>query len=299
MFSKKIIDSDAFTELPPTTQALYFHLNMNADDDGFNNKIRQAMFNAHADRNDYDLLINKRFIIPFDDKGIIVIKHWRLHNYIQNDRYHATEYVEEKAKLILKKNGVYTENNNNVSNLDTECIQDVYNLDTEIRLDKNSIDKNSIDKISIGKDSIEESIEKPAPAPKETKHTYGEYKHVKLTDTDITKLNNDYGEEMTKQLITFLDEYIEMKGYKAKSHYLCIKKWVIKAVKEQGTKKGRGPIRKEVVPEWLNKKIEKEEMSQEEQAEIENLLSEFKNDGKEDWRKEAEQLRQKLNEEYK
>lgn len=232
MFSKKIIDSDAFTELPPTTQALYFHLNMNADDDGFNNKIRQAMFNAHADRNDYDLLINKRFIIPFDDKGIIVIKHWRLHNYIQNDRYHATEYVEEKAKLILKKNGVYTENNNNVSNLDTECIQDVYNLDTEIRLDKNSIDKNSIDKISIGKDSIEESI----PAPKVTKHTYGEYKHVKLTDTEITKLNTDYGEEMTKQLITFLDEYIEMKGYKAKNHYLVIKKWVVDAVKERERK---------------------------------------------------------------
>ena len=108
MFAKRIIDSDAFTELPPTTQALYFHLCMGADDDGFNNQIRRGMFNAHADRNDFELLVQKRFIIPFDS-GVIVIKHWRMHNLIKNDRYKHTAYIDEMSALVLKENGVYTE----------------------------------------------------------------------------------------------------------------------------------------------------------------------------------------------
>lgn len=150
MFTKKITDCDAFTELPPTTQALYFHLCMGADDDGFSNQIRQAMFNAHADRNDLSLLIDKRFVIPFDDSGVLVIKHWRMHNYIQNDRYHETKYLEEKSMLILKENGAYS---TDVSKMDTECIQDVSKMDTEVRLGKNSIDKVSKGKVSKGKES--------------------------------------------------------------------------------------------------------------------------------------------------
>lgn len=235
MFTKKIIDSDAFTELPPTTQALYFHLCINADDDGFNNKIRQAMFNAHADRNDFNLLVSNRFIIPFDNKGVVVIKHWRLHNLIRKDRYHETEYLEEKATLILKDNGVYTDNDNqrttNVQPLDDQ-------RQPEVSIGKVSIDKDSIDKDSIGEESKEKDI---TPAPKEKKHIYGEYKHVRLTDNDVEKLKADYGEYMTEQLITFLDEYIEMKGYKAKNHYLAIKKWVVDAVKEKANKYNSKP----------------------------------------------------------
>lgn len=141
MFTKKITDADAFTALPPTTQSLYFHLCMNADDDGFNNKIRQAMFNAHADQNDFEMLVNKRFIIPFDDTGIIVIKHWKMHNIIRSDRYHETEYIEEKARLILKENGVYTENDNQVT---TNCQPSDNQMETEVRLGKDSIGKDSI-----------------------------------------------------------------------------------------------------------------------------------------------------------
>jgi hypothetical protein len=108
MFTQKITEADSFTALPPTTQCLYFHLCMNADDDGFSNKIRQAMFNAHADQNDFEMLVQKRFILPFDS-GVIVIKHWRMHNLIRSDRYHETDYLEEKATLLLKDNGVYTD----------------------------------------------------------------------------------------------------------------------------------------------------------------------------------------------
>ena len=143
MFTKKITDGDAFTALPPTTQALYFHLCMGADDDGFNNKIRQSMFNAHADQKDYNLLVQQRFIIPFDAKGVIAIKHWKMHNIIRADRYHKTEYVEERAALILKENGVYTENDNQVT---TTCQPSDNQMETEVRLGKDSIGKDSIGK---------------------------------------------------------------------------------------------------------------------------------------------------------
>lgn len=130
MFSKKITEADQFTELPPTTQALYFHLCMSADDDGFSNEIRKSMFNAHATVTDFNTLVDKRFIIPFDS-GVIVIKHWKLHNFIRNDRYKETQFIEEKAMLLLKDNGVYTES-------DTFGIPTVNQLDTQYRLGKDS-----------------------------------------------------------------------------------------------------------------------------------------------------------------
>ena len=109
MFSKKIIDSDSFLDMPLSTQALYFHLAMRADDDGFLNNARKIMKIVGASQADYDRLIDDRFILQFDD-GICVIKHWRIHNYLRADRYKETQYLEEKAKLYLKENGAYTLN---------------------------------------------------------------------------------------------------------------------------------------------------------------------------------------------
>lgn len=107
MFNKKITESDAFLDMPMSTQCLYFHLNMSADDDGFVNSPRQIMRCVGASTDDYNLLVAKSFIIEFDS-GIIVIKHWRIHNYIQSDRYKPTVYEEEKAMLGLKSNNAYT-----------------------------------------------------------------------------------------------------------------------------------------------------------------------------------------------
>lgn len=139
MFSKDIINSDAFTDMPLSSQALYLHLNINADDDGFvnNPKMICKMIGASAD--DLKLLIAKNFIINFDS-GIVVIKHWKMNNYIPKDRYKETNYIEEKQRLYLKENGSYT-----------LCIQDVSNMDTQVRLGKNSIDKNSINNKEINK----------------------------------------------------------------------------------------------------------------------------------------------------
>lgn len=137
MFAKTIIDSDAFLEMPLSSQALYFHLSMRADDEGFINNPKKIQRVIGASDDDLKILIAKSFIIPFES-GIVVIKHWKIHNYIRADRLHETKYLEEKSMLNLKKNGAYTVSGglcqSNVSQL-------VDNLDTEVRLGKNSIGK--------------------------------------------------------------------------------------------------------------------------------------------------------------
>ena len=212
MFTKKITNSDAFIDMPLSTQALYFHLNMEADDDGFNSSPKKIQRMIGASDDDLKLLFAKNFVIPFES-GVVVIKHWKLHNYIQNDRYKETVYLEEKRQLETKENKVYTL-------MDTICIQDGYT-------GKDSIDKNSI---------VEERKEKK----KATKHKYGEYQHVLLTDKEYSSLERDYGSSNTQTIIKFLDEYLEMKGTKYKSHYMVIKKWGAKAALENRNKETLG-----------------------------------------------------------
>lgn len=143
MFSRTVIDSDAFLDMSASAQALYFHLAMRADDDGFVNNPKRIQRMVGAAEDDLKILIAKRFVLLFQS-GVLVIKHWRMHNYIQNDRYKPTVYQEEKAMLEIKPNKTYTEKA--VNTLEAECIQDVSTLDAQIRLDKISIDKNSLDK---------------------------------------------------------------------------------------------------------------------------------------------------------
>ena len=107
MFAKTIIDSDAFLDMPLTTQSLYFHLSMRADDDGFINNPKKIQRMIGASDDDLKVLLAKRFLIPFES-GIVVIKHWRIHNYIQKDRYKETVYQEEKSRLEVKDNNAYT-----------------------------------------------------------------------------------------------------------------------------------------------------------------------------------------------
>jgi len=231
MFSNSVVGSDDFLEMPDSAQNLYFHLSMQADDDGFVDNWKSIMRMTGKKEDDMKILIAKSFVIPFDT-GVLVIKHWKINNYIQKDRYKETIYKSEKALLTTDENSVY--------NLDTNCIH--------------SIDKNRLDKISIEKSNIDipASEAKASPASvkangeislkdkelqtkeviaKASKHKYGEYKNVLLKDEELQKLKEQYPNYM--ELIKYLDEYIEMKGYKAKSHYLCIKKWVVEAVKRK------------------------------------------------------------------
>ena len=153
MFAKTIIDSDAFLDMPLSTQSLYFHLSMRADDDGFINNPKKIQRMIGASEDDLKLLIAKKFIIPFES-GIVVIKHWKIHNYIQKDRYKETVYQEEKALLEIKDNNSYT--------LCTpECIQPVSNMETQVRLGQVSSGKDRKGEDSIG----EKKADKP-PRPR-------------------------------------------------------------------------------------------------------------------------------------
>ena len=159
MFAKTIVDSDAFLDMPLSTQALYFHLSMRADDDGFLNNANKIRRTIGASEDDLKLLILKRFVLDFDD-GVIVIKHWRMNNYLRSDRYKPTVYQEEMAMLETKENGSYSLKNNS-------GIPNGYHLETQYSIGKDSIDKLSIDKDSIGNiyppisPQGEEEIEKP------------------------------------------------------------------------------------------------------------------------------------------
>ena len=240
MFAKTIIDSDAFLDMPLTTQSLYFHLSMRADDDGFINNPKKIQKMIGASDDDLKLLIAKSFLIPFESE-IVVIKHWKIHNYIQSDRYKATVYTEEKERLKIKENKAYSLGE---MPMYTECIQDVSKTDTQVRLGKDRLGKGR-----LGEDRIDHTEDAKA-----SKHAYGEYNHVKLTDSELEKLKQALGDDMTESCITYLDEYIEMKGYKAKSHYLCIKKWVVDAVKEKDRKRTKTDEEKtkEYLERWAN-----------------------------------------------
>jgi uncharacterized phage protein (TIGR02220 family) len=137
MFAKTIIDSDAFLDMPLSTQSLYFHLSMRADDDGFINNPKKVQRMVGCADDDLKLLIAKNFIIPFES-GVVVIKHWKIHNYIRNDRYKPTVYQEEKAMLSEKENNAYTLGIPDGS-------QDGYRLDTQDRLGKDRLGKDRLE----------------------------------------------------------------------------------------------------------------------------------------------------------
>lgn len=149
MFSQQIVDSDAFLEMPLSAQALYFHLSMRADDDGFvNNPVKiSRIINASSD--DLKLLLAKNFIISFET-GVIVIKHWRINNYLRADRYKETVYKDELSMLEVKENGAYTfvgiPDDNQMATIGIRSI--------DLDLDKNRLDKNRIDKNKASNDAM-------------------------------------------------------------------------------------------------------------------------------------------------
>ena len=145
MFSKAIINSDAFIDMPVSSRCLYFYLMASADDDGFVCAVKATIRSSNCSDDDLKLLLAKGFVIAFES-GIIVIRHWKQHNYIQKDRYRPTTHKQEIGQLTLE-NGIYNICIQSVSQVDTECIQTGYNMDTQIsqELVKKSQDKLSID----------------------------------------------------------------------------------------------------------------------------------------------------------
>ena len=141
MFSKKITETDLFLDMPMSTQCLYFHLNMNADDDGFIGNVKTAKRMIGASDDDLKLLMAKEFVIPFES-GVVVIKDWKIHNYIRSDRYAETVYLEEKKQLSVSDNGRYVFGPQNVIPDDIpDDIPKVDGWDTQVRLGKDRLGK--------------------------------------------------------------------------------------------------------------------------------------------------------------
>lgn len=158
MFTQRIVDSDAFLDMPLSTQALYFHLNMRADDDGFINNPKKIQRMIGASDDDLKLLIAKRFVLCFES-GVIVIKHWRMHNLIRKDRYNPTQYQDELSTLAIKKNGSYTDR---FDQLATTWQPDGNQLATQDRLGKDRLGK-------VSEDSAPNSQRFVAPSVSEVK----------------------------------------------------------------------------------------------------------------------------------
>lgn len=231
MFTKKVTDDDNFMSLSASAQALYLHLSMSADDDGFCNQVAIAMFKAHASIQDLEALLSKRYIYQFEN-GVIVIKHWRMANALRKDRYTPTAFQEELKKLKLKDNGAYTMVDKNW--LPDGC-QVVADCLPQNRIGENRIDKDSIDKINLSNTKVFDCSSSEEPVPMKyvlqeyvdmwnTLTEYGISKSQKIPYDDtkrapmLRKRLREYGEESFKEVIEqiknsdFLQGKVSSKG---------------------------------------------------------------------------------------
>lgn len=208
MFSLLVVDTDEFLDMPSSTQSLYYHLGMRADDDGFVSSPKKIVKLVNCSNDDLKLLIAKGFIIPFDS-GIIAIRHWKLNNDLKKDRYTPTIYLNEKSTLKVNKNKVYSIDGNN---LDTKWIQNGNKLDTQYSIDKYSIDKNSIDKNS--KEYIvqkqEENQEQIQEQKQVKKEKVKKEKKPKETHNSIIE-NYTINEDLREALKSFVEMRKELK----------------------------------------------------------------------------------------
>lgn len=207
MMAKSIIDTDAFMEMPMSTQCLYFHLLLRADDEGFLQNAKMIMQMTGCKEDDMKLLIAKQYIIPFDT-GIIVIRHWKIHNYIQKDRFTPTSCSRERKLLGVQDDKTYEPVSGCTQNgytLDTTCIQPVSKLYTQVRLGK----------VRLGKVSLESDADKSAMSGKATTTTTkADHKSKKFKKPSIEELQA-YITEMgyTFSANHFFD-YYESNGWK-------------------------------------------------------------------------------------
>lgn len=188
MFARSIIGSARFLRMPPTSRLLYYDLGMEADDDGCVEAFT-VMRKTGAAEDDLRVLVSKGFVKILNDDLVSVIMDWKINNYIQKDRYHPSIYAQ------LLHNPPF----------DTECIQYVYNLDTQAREVKGREEKGR-------KDECTAADKPPAPARKK----YGSFGWVKLTDEEHSRLVAELGEQEAQRCIDYIDEAAQSTGNKNK-----------------------------------------------------------------------------------
>ena len=253
MFDKTITNSDKFLEMPVSTQNLYFHLSMNADDDGFVDNWKSIIKISGAKEDDLKLLIAKSYVIPFES-GVIVIKHWRINNFLRKDRHIDTHYIEEMQQLEVANNNEY--------------ILKSWSTNGQPSIDKNRIDKNNI--------YINTCSNEP------TKNFTNEELFIAFWSAYPKKKNKGSAEKWfkshkpTKELVDTMIEKIEQQKNSKDwlkndgqfipypSTWLNAKAWEDETIERSN------------VPSWFNKEIEQEVASDEDRLEIEEFLKEYK-----------------------
>lgn len=247
MFSKKVTDSDKFLDLPLTAQALYFHLNMHGDDDGFVDNTKTVKRMLGASDGDLRMLIEQNFLIPFES-GVVVIKDWRVHNTIKNDRYQKTIYTDEFKRLSIAENKSYT-----------EWFQNGSNMEPQIRLDKDS----------IGKDRLDEDRGGYTPPPPKSNLNFGQFvraEGLKVNDNHIQRLLDYIGlDGMDMDLVKLAVSRTTEQGIVAPAYtFSILDNWKKKGFTtveqanqeqeefEQHKSRSITPPQKSNVPEWSN-----------------------------------------------
>lgn len=240
MFNLDIIDTDLFMEMPQGSRLLYYELCMRADDDGFVSSPKKIQEMVRCSNDDLKVLLAKKFILPFET-GVVVIRHWKIHNYIQKDRYKETLYTEEKQQLIQQKNGTY-------ELMDTTCIQNGYT-----------------GKYSIGKYNKEKEINKE----KESEITkFITEQSIKITPYEYTVIElylSDFSVEEIKHALL-------LGKNKPVSYSLAIlKNWFVEKNKIKNIKDNTKKL-----PEWFDKEIESEEVDSTDANEFKKFIEEFR-----------------------
>ncbi len=236
MFAMTIIDSDAFLDMELSAQALYFHLCMRSDDDGFLNNPKKLQRVIGASESDLEQLIDKRFLIAFPS-GVVVIKHWLMHNRIKKDRYKPTVYTSEKLQLSIKENGSYTEVGQSGDTLENNWNTNGDILDTEQEHDVSSLEPQDSISIRLGKVSKDNNTLSSKPDKKNYQYIVDGFnsicislpKVLKITDkrkTSIKSLLAQYSEdEVTSAFIKA--QYSDFLTNRDGNGWMCSFDWII------------------------------------------------------------------------
>lgn len=294
MFAKTIIDSDAFLDMPLSSQSLYFHLSMRADDDGFINNPKKIQRMVGCGDDDLKLLMAKRFILVFDS-GVIVIKHWKIHNYIRNDRYKPTLYQDEKAELTDKDNKSYTFKNEGIEAFEPLGIPDdnqaVYQMDTQVRLGKDRLGKVNKDILSDSSDDV------PSEPPIYKKvidylnlNAKTSYRHqTKATQQKIkARLAEGFSEQdfytvVDKKTQEWLDDADMQKFLRPETLFGTKFESYLNQLNSKPRQQGgyqRQPVRQETMPESVTNPTPEAKLSPEEQAKLDAEIAAFLGKGK-------------------
>mgnify|MGYP007031186994 CR=1 FL=1 len=232
MFSLQIVDTDAFLDMPSSSQLLYYHMAMRADDEGFIGNPKRIMRMTGASEDDYKVLVAKKFIIPFES-GVCVIKHWLVHNTIRMDRFGGTTYLKEKAQLVLKDNKAYK-----LVDISPEIdgLPNGNQMVPQVKLSKVNISKDSIAETSSAPFSFKEEIQKMEDSLRRDLNVIALYfSHRKPDIKDKPQLSVAIKRHLrpAKDLAVFTDNQI-LKGFELASKQTP--EWTLETVVKMLTK---------------------------------------------------------------